>query len=93
MLNYMSIFSWFKKNKQLGKVVHYFDKINVAVVQLTGKLKVGDTVKFKHGVKEFEQMVGSMQVNHVQVQSAKAGEEVAIYTEHEANRGTLLLKA
>lgn len=89
----MCLFGWFKKNRELGKVVHYFDKINVAVVQLTGKVKVGDTVKFKHGVKEFEQVVGSMQVNHVQVQSAKAGDEVAIYAEHEASRGTLLLKA
>ena len=33
------------KGKVIGKVSHYFDKIGVAALVLTGPLTVGDTVK------------------------------------------------
>ena len=32
-------------DKAVGKVAHYYDKICVAVVDVTGQLKVGDTIK------------------------------------------------
>ena len=67
--------------KKIGKVVHCFDKAMVAVVGLTGKLSVGDAVKFSHGGKEFSQKVNSIQVEHKPVKSGKAGEEVAIKTD------------
>ncbi len=59
-------------------MAHYFDKAMVAVVALIKGLKVGDTVKFVHGENEFTQKVDSMEVEHKQVQSGKAGDEVAV---------------
>ena len=64
--------------KEIGKVVHYFDKAMVAVIKLSGDLTVGDMVKFAHGEHEFSQKVESIQVEHEVVQSGKAGDEVAV---------------
>lgn len=64
--------------KLLGHVTHYFDKIGVAVIQLTnGSLKNGDMIHLV-GKNDFEQTVDSMQVDHETVSSAKKGSEVAI---------------
>lgn len=64
--------------KELGKVSHWYDKIGVAVLKLEGPLKVGDRVKVKKGDSEFEEQVASLQIDHQNVESAKAGDEVAI---------------
>ena len=38
-----------KKEKEVGKVNHWYDKIGVSVVKLSGTLSVGDKVKVKKG--------------------------------------------
>lgn len=65
-------------DKKIGKVVHFYDKILVAVINLTTPLKIGDTIKFKHGDSEFTQTVESMQAEHKPVTTVKKGGEVAI---------------
>ena len=77
----------------VGKVIHYYDKIEVAVVKLNKSLKVGDKVKFVHGDNEFEQVVESMQLEHKQVQQGKKGEEVAVKVDKETKSGTLIQSA
>jgi putative protease len=78
---------------KVGKVTHYYNKAGVAIVELEGELNVGDTVKFQgHGV-DFEQPVDSMQVNHEQVKSAKAGDLVGLKVEKEVKEGCEVLKA
>jgi putative protease len=79
--------------KALGKVVHYFDKIMVAVVSLNGTLKLGDSVKFTGQDKEFTQEITSMQVNHEPVESAKKGSEVALKVDEPVKRNWKLYKA
>ncbi len=66
------------KEKIIGTVTHWYDKIGVAVVALKSGLKVGDKVKVKHGETEFETEVESMQVEHENIKSSKKGEEVAV---------------
>jgi selenocysteine-specific translation elongation factor len=63
---------------EIGRVNHYFDKIGVAVLALTGSIKVGDTLKFMGHDTDFQQAVTSMQIEHKPVTEAKAGEEVAM---------------
>jgi len=75
---------------KVGKVIHYYDKIGVAVIKLEKALKVGDSVKFVHGEDEFEQNIESMQLEHEQVQSGKKGEEVAVKVDRETKSGTLV---
>lgn len=79
----------FVANKDLvGKVIHYYDKIGVAVIKLEKALKVGDKVKFIHGENEFEQAIESMQLEHVQVKEGKKGHEVAVKVDKEVKSGT-----
>ena len=79
-------------NDQIGQVVHYYDKIGVAVVKLNKPLKVGDTVKLQHGEDSFEQEVTSMQLDHKPVNSGKKGEEVAIKVDQVAKEGTVVVR-
>jgi translation elongation factor EF-1alpha len=61
-----------------GEVIHYYNKIGVAVLHLTQGLSVGDQVHFRGAHTDFDQQVESMQVEHEQIESASAGDEVAI---------------
>jgi putative protease len=61
---------------EVGRVTHFFSKINVAVVELTAPLTAGDTVLIKGPTTDFEQVVESMQIEHKNVQRAEAGQSV-----------------
>lgn len=75
---------------QIGKVVHYYDKIGVAVVKLDKKLKVGDKVKFTYGEDSFGQTVESMQLDHKPINEGSKGDEVAIKVDSRAKEGTVV---
>jgi translation elongation factor EF-1alpha len=65
--------------KLIGKITHYFNKINVGIVELTdGELKVGDTIHVKGHTSDFTQQVISMQVEHEQIEKAKKGDAIGI---------------
>ncbi len=81
------------KSILLGTVIHYYDKIGVAVVKLSKGIKEGDSVKFVHGDKEFEQSVASMQLEHEQIKSGKKGQEVALKVDQEVKSGTKVFSA
>jgi len=78
--------------KEIGKVTHYFGKIGVAVILLSDNLAVGDTIKVRRGEEEFEQKVESMQVEHQNIESGKAGDEVAIKVSQPAKEGAIVYK-
>ncbi|MEK7559558.1 MAG: U32 family peptidase C-terminal domain-containing protein [Patescibacteria group bacterium] len=78
------------KEDLIGKVIHYYDKIGVAVIELKKKLKVGDKVKFVRKDTSFEQSVESMQLEHVQISEGKKGQEVAVKLDKKVNSGTLV---
>ncbi|OGN28295.1 MAG: hypothetical protein A2941_02000 [Candidatus Yanofskybacteria bacterium RIFCSPLOWO2_01_FULL_49_17] len=80
-------------DKELGKVIHWYDKVGVAVVALKGKLSVGDKIKVKHGSDEFEDSVASMQVDHKDIKQGKSGDEVAIKLSKKAGEGSSILAA
>ncbi|MEM4230651.1 MAG: translation elongation factor-like protein [Candidatus Pacearchaeota archaeon] len=64
--------------KEVGKIKHYFDKISVAVVELSGNLKVGDKIKIKGNQTDFEQIVESMQIDKNPVKDAKKGQAIGM---------------
>jgi len=66
--------------KEIGKIKHYFSKISVAVIELTGTLKVGDTIKVKGASSDFTQNVDSMQIDHKEIEEAKAGQSIGMKT-------------
>lgn len=77
--------------QRIGKVVHFFDKISVAVVALESDLKVGDSVHVLGTKTDFVQQIGSMHVENQPVSAAKSGQEVAVKVDQPARKGDALL--
>ena len=70
--------------EQIGRISHYFGKIEVAAIELTdGSLAVGDTIHIKGHTTDLTEKVDSIQIEHEQVQSAKKGDSIGIkVTDH-----------
>ena len=69
--------------KPIGKVTHYFDKIGVAVIMLSGSLKAGDRIEIGKSEEDaFQQEVASMQVKHKPVEKAKKGDAIGMKVDH-----------
>lgn len=65
--------------KLIGRVTHYFNKIGVAVIEITDdEINVGDTIHIKGHTSDFKQVVNSMQVEHKPVEKAKKGESIGM---------------
>jgi len=63
---------------EIGRITHYFNHLNVAVLSLSDGLRSGDTIHILGHVTDFTQSVGSMEVEHHTVVGAKPGDDVAI---------------
>lgn len=62
----------------VGTVSHYYGRVGVAGVDLTGELEVGDTIHVLGHTSDFTQTVNSMQIEHEDVVSGKPGDPVGI---------------
>jgi putative protease len=80
------------EKQPVGKVTHYFTKIGVAVVELTGELKVGDRVSIEGATTNFEQTVNSMQIEHKDVTVATAGQAIGLKVDQRVREGDLVYK-
>lgn len=78
--------------EEVGKVTHYFNKINVAAIELTKELAVGDTIHVKGHTSDWTQEVGSMQIEHESVQKAGPGDTVGLKVESHAHEGDVVYK-
>lgn len=75
-------------DKKIGKVTHYYDKIGVAIVDLAGNLKLGDSVTFKKGDDELlTQTVESMQIEKAGVDKAGKGDIIGLKVEEPVKEG------
>jgi translation elongation factor EF-1alpha len=77
--------------KEIGKITHFFSKISVAVVKLTGELKVGDRIRIE-AAEPFVQTVTSMQVEHKPIQQAKSGDDIGMKTDKPCKEGDNVIK-
>ena len=64
--------------ERVGVVRDYFARIGVAGIDVEGTLRVGDTIHIKGHTTDLEQVVESLQIEHGQVQEAKAGDAIGI---------------
>ncbi len=62
----------------VGTVSHYYSKLEVAGIELSSELKLGDTIHILGHTSDFTQTVGSIQIEHETVDSAQAGDPVAV---------------
>ena len=80
------------KERQIGKVTHFYDKINVAVIKLFAPLALGEKIKIRGGEVEFDQKVDSMEFNHLKIKKAKKGDEIGLKVVKEAREGYKVFK-
>jgi putative protease len=78
--------------EQIGSIRHYYSKIGVAVIDLTAKIAVGDTVRIKGVTTDFRQKVESMQIEHADVQNAGAGQSIGLKVTEKVREGDLAYK-
>lgn len=78
---------------KIGTVTHYWSHLHVAGVTITGgELRKGDRIHIKGHTSDFEQEVGSMQIDHETVEVAKAGDEIGLaVSEHAREHDTVYI--
>ncbi len=62
----------------IGKVVHYYSHLGVAVLALDDELKLGDKIHIHGHSTDFTQRVASIEIEHHSVVWVKPGDHVAI---------------
>lgn len=81
------------KEKLVGKITHYFTNIGVAVIEVTtGELKAGDMIHIKGATSDFEQKIGSLQIEHETVEKAKKGQSAGLKTDQQVREGDEVYK-
>ena len=73
--------------KLIGKITHYYNTIGVGIIELSGKLKVGDTVHIKGKNSDFEQPVESIQIEHDKIDEAKKGDVIGLKVKQRVKEG------
>ena len=66
------------EEQEIGVVDHFFGKISVGMIKLSGALKVGDTIHIKGKQSDFSQEIESMRIEFDNVTEAKEGDKVGI---------------
>ncbi|MDD4994408.1 MAG: translation elongation factor-like protein [Candidatus Pacebacteria bacterium] len=75
------------EEKLIGKITHYFSKIQVAIIELTGEIKIGDKIHIKGHNTDFEQDITSMQIDRVDVEKAKKGDAIGLKVDEKVREG------
>lgn len=76
----------------VGKISHFFDKINVAVIEVSVPIKVGDKISIEGHGQAFEQVISSMQIEHKSITVTKKGDSVGMKTDKPCKAGDLVFK-
>jgi translation elongation factor EF-1alpha len=71
----------------IGTVDHYFAHLGVAGIVLTGRLKVGDTIRIRGHTTDFEQAVESMQIEHESLSEAPPGTSIGLKVQLRCREG------
>jgi len=64
--------------QKIGKIAHFFTKINVAVIDLTASISVGDRILIKGPTTNLEQTIDSIEIEHEKVTRAEAGQSIGL---------------
>jgi len=76
----------------IGEVTDFFAHPVVAGITLSGPLKVGDKIHIKGHTTDLELTIDSMQVNNVNVDTAKAGDAIGVKVGERVRRGDAVYK-
>lgn len=81
------------EEKPIGQVIHYFSKIGVAVIKLSGPVSKGDTIRIVGGEDtDFEQTIDSIEMEHEKIEKAKKGDEIGLKVKEKVREGYKVFK-
>lgn len=78
--------------EEIGKVMDFFARPVVAGIDLTATLRVGEKIHITGATTDLELTVGSMQINNVSVDEAKAGDQIGVKVPDRVRRGDKVYK-
>ena len=78
--------------QEVGKVSHFFGRINVAIVEVTNTISVGDKIAIKGPTTDIEQTVDSMEIEHIKVKHATAGQSIGMKVKEHAREDDTVYK-
>jgi putative protease len=81
-----------KELEEIGKITHFFTKISVAIVELSGTLLLGDQILIKGLTTSVEQKVDSMQIEHENVQKATRGQSIGLKVNDRVRENDIVYK-
>lgn len=79
-----------KAPKPIGEVVHFYNKISVAIVKFNQTVPTGTKLAFKGATTDFEEVVDSMQYDHKPIDEAPKGKQVGIKVNEKVHEGDLV---
>lgn len=77
---------------QVGIVTHYFTRIGVAAIRLTGTLRVGNTVHILGRSTDCQETIRSMEIEHAAVEEATAGQEIGLKVAERVREGDIVYR-
>lgn len=82
-----------EQGKPIGRISHYFKHSEIAVIDLSGVLKVGDVIRIVGGQDtDFTQTIKAMEVEHKKVEEAQKGQSVGFKVEEKVREGYLVYR-
>ena len=78
--------------REVGRVSHFFGKINVAIIEVKDIISVGDQILIKGPTTDIEQTVDSMEIEHTKVKQAEAGQSIGMKVNARVRENDLVYK-
>jgi translation elongation factor EF-Tu-like GTPase len=78
--------------QMIGRVDHWYGKLNVAGIELADRLAVGDRIHILGHTTDFEQDVTSMQIMHQDIAQAGSGDDVGVKVQFRVRIGDRVYK-
>ncbi len=66
------------EEKEIGVISHYYNHLEVGIIELIDELKLGDTVHIKGAHDDKTITAEALQMEHKDVDTAKSGDSVGI---------------
>jgi putative protease len=76
----------------IGEVTHYFNKIGVAVLNLSEEIQVGDKIHITGFTTDFYQEITSLQIEQQGIDEAHPGDDVALKVIERVRHGDQVFK-
>jgi translation initiation factor IF-2 len=79
--------------QEVGRVSHFFAKINVAIIEVEEPISVGDRIFIKGPTTDIEQTIESMEIEHEKVQQAKSGQSIGMKVNARVRENDIVYKS